>query len=197
MKGKEGVDSASTSVFFSSCQCIGPRAGPELEPSAIAGYAHGNTRENNLQITCAMHISTRPCLKCQVSSSIFYFFFGGGQPFLEDLHVISSLLFPLSTFFFYKNKVRIGGFARGSCGFPAFPEWLGKNSSRNKKRRLLGELAMHLGDAVSGGQESIRLSYATALRDSLLKVACLASLIIIFILFSCSYRIITTSIAFP
>ena len=28
--------------------------------------------------------------------------------------------------------VRAGTHARGGAGFPSFPEWLGKNSSRNK-----------------------------------------------------------------
>jgi len=64
--------------------------------------------------------------------------------------------------------VRAGSHARGSAGFPSFPEWLGKNSSRGKKKRLVAELAMHLGERVSGGVEAVRLSYATALRDALL-----------------------------
>ena len=50
--------------------------------------------------------------------------------------------------------VRAGAHARGAAGFPAVPEWLGKNSSRNKKRRLLAELSTHLGERVSGGQQA-------------------------------------------
>jgi hypothetical protein len=37
-------------------------------------------------------------------------------------------------------------------GFPGFPEWLGKNSTKNKKKRLLSELTMHLADKVGGDQ---------------------------------------------
>jgi len=65
--------------------------------------------------------------------------------------------------------VRVGTHARGSCGFPGFPEWFGKNSTTNKKKRLTSELAMHLNSSVSGGLEAVRLSYVPALRDRLMK----------------------------
>jgi len=64
--------------------------------------------------------------------------------------------------------VRVGSHTRGGLGFPKFPEWLGKNSTSNKRRRLLGDLAMHLSSTVSGGQEAIRLNYAPVLRRRLL-----------------------------
>eukprot|EP00616_Rhizochromulina_sp_CCMP1243_P009043 CAMPEP_0118991158 /NCGR_PEP_ID=MMETSP1173-20130426/51167_1 /TAXON_ID=1034831 /ORGANISM="Rhizochromulina marina cf, Strain CCMP1243" /LENGTH=421 /DNA_ID=CAMNT_0006942269 /DNA_START=28 /DNA_END=1293 /DNA_ORIENTATION=+ len=63
--------------------------------------------------------------------------------------------------------VRVGTHTRGGLGFPKFPEWLGKNSTGNKRRRLLGDLAMHLSSAVSGGQEAVRLNYAPVLRRRL------------------------------
>jgi len=34
--------------------------------------------------------------------------------------------------------VRVGSHCRGSLGFPKFPEWLGKHSTTNKRRRMLG-----------------------------------------------------------
>ena len=33
--------------------------------------------------------------------------------------------------------VRVGGFVRGGVGMPAFPSWLGKNSSKNKKKIIV------------------------------------------------------------
>ena len=65
--------------------------------------------------------------------------------------------------------VRVGGFVRGGVGMPAFPSWLGKNSSKNKKKRLLAELMMHLSDTVSAGAEDIRMQYLSQLRETLLR----------------------------
>lgn len=64
--------------------------------------------------------------------------------------------------------VRAGAHARGAMGFPTFPEWLGKYSATNKKRRLCAELVTHTNECISGGFEAMRLSYASALRDRLL-----------------------------
>lgn len=38
--------------------------------------------------------------------------------------------------------VRVGTFARGGVGFPSFPEWLGKHSARNKRKRLVNVSAL-------------------------------------------------------
>jgi hypothetical protein len=38
-----------------------------------------------------------------------------------------------------------------------FPTFLGKNSSRNKRARLLAEMGMHMAAQISGGREAIRL----------------------------------------
>ena len=45
-----------------------------------------------------------------------------------------------------------------------FPQWLGKNSSRSKRARLLAELGLHLSSHVSGGREAVRLEYFDLLR---------------------------------
>ena len=39
--------------------------------------------------------------------------------------------------------VRAGSLVQGFMPFPAFPGWLGKNSSRGKYRRLTQELVLH------------------------------------------------------
>jgi replication factor C subunit 1 len=52
--------------------------------------------------------------------------------------------------------------------FCAFPTWLGKNSSRGKRARLLAELGLHMGAAVSGGREAIRLDMLDPMRTRLL-----------------------------
>ena len=67
-------------------------------------------------------------------------------------------------------NVRVGAHVRGSVGgFPTFPSWLGKNSARNKRKRLLAELTLHLNNTVSAGQRDIRMQYLTHLRDTLLR----------------------------
>ena len=52
----------------------------------------------------------------------------------------------------------------GPSGFLSFPNWLGKNSSRNKRARLLAELGLRMAGHVSGGREAIRLDYLDPLR---------------------------------
>ena len=48
--------------------------------------------------------------------------------------------------------VAVGHSVKGWISYPQFPQWLGKNSSRNKKKRLLSDLTLHLhgGKLVSG-----------------------------------------------
>jgi hypothetical protein len=55
-----------------------------------------------------------------------------------------------------------------------FPVWLGKNSSRMKRARLLAELGLHMGGNTSGGREAIRLDMLDPLRTRLLLPLCSA-----------------------
>lgn len=71
--------------------------------------------------------------------------------------------------------VQTGSFAGGPNGgllpgFPEFSTWLGRNSSRGKKSRLLGELGHHLNTSVSGGREELRLSYLPVFRNRFLEL---------------------------
>ena len=62
---------------------------------------------------------------------------------------------------------RTATFAAGPAPFLSFPTWLGKNSSRGKRARLLAELALHVAPHVSGGREALRLDYLDHLRTGL------------------------------
>jgi replication factor C subunit 1 len=66
--------------------------------------------------------------------------------------------------------VKTGFHAAGENGgylssFPEFTAWLGKNSSRGKKSRLLQELGHHMNYKVSGGATELRLNYLPLLRE--------------------------------
>jgi replication factor C subunit 1 len=58
-----------------------------------------------------------------------------------------------------------GGFLQG---FPEFTAWLGKNSTKGKKVRLLQELQHHMNYKISGGGMEMRLSYLPILRNRFL-----------------------------
>ena len=60
-----------------------------------------------------------------------------------------------------------GGFLPG---FPEFPGWLGKNSSKGKHDRLLGELQHHMNVSVNASITEIRSSYIPAFRAKILKL---------------------------
>lgn len=67
--------------------------------------------------------------------------------------------------------VKTGFHAAGPSGafFPGFPEfstWLGRNSSKGKKQRILGELNHHMNYKISGGTQEVRLSYLPFLRQN-------------------------------
>jgi len=66
-------------------------------------------------------------------------------------------------------NVRVASLADGSVGFPGFPEWLGKNSARGKKARLLSETAMHMRQTATVNPRTLRLDYISTLRTKLLK----------------------------
>ena len=70
----------------------------------------------------------------------------------------------------FRSRVRIsheyGGEMGGFLpGFPEFSSWLGKNSSRNKKDRLLQEIAHHMNYKVSADNTELRLAYLPVMRD--------------------------------
>jgi len=58
-----------------------------------------------------------------------------------------------------------GGFL---AGYPEFAGWMGKNSTRSRKKRLLHELDHHMNYRVSGGLDELRQSYIPALRERFL-----------------------------
>jgi len=69
--------------------------------------------------------------------------------------------------------VKVGHHAAGPTGgflpgFPNFAGWLGKNSSRGKKTRLLHELGHHMNYHVSADTTELRLGYVPALRQKFL-----------------------------
>lgn len=71
--------------------------------------------------------------------------------------------------------VQTGSFAGGPTGgvlpgFPEFSTWLGRNSTRGKKVRLMGELGHHLNASVSGGRAELRLSYLPVFRDRFVRL---------------------------
>jgi len=71
--------------------------------------------------------------------------------------------------------VKTGYHAGGESGgfLPAFPEfagWMGKNSTRGKKNRILQEISHHMNYKVSGDSRELRLSYLPILRDRFLSL---------------------------
>jgi replication factor C subunit 1 len=65
-----------------------------------------------------------------------------------------------------KTGYHAGGESGGMLpGFPEFSAWLGKNSSKGKKMRMLQELQQHMNFRISGGGEEVRLSYVPVLRE--------------------------------
>ena len=45
---------------------------------------------------------------------------------------------------------------KGRCNYPGFPQWLGKNSSANKSKRLIRELKQKMGDALNTNKYAIQ-----------------------------------------
>ena len=75
-------------------------------------------------------------------------------------------LLPWSGSLCVKTGFHAGGPKGGMLpGFPEFTAWLGKNSSKGKKSRMLQELAHHMNYNVSGGSEELRLSYLPVIID--------------------------------
>lgn len=63
--------------------------------------------------------------------------------------------------------VRTATLAGTVAPYMSFPTWLGKNSSRGKRARMLAEFALHIAPHVSGGREALRLDYTDPMRTSL------------------------------
>lgn len=62
------------------------------------------------------------------------------------------------------SYTRAATWTTGPASLIPFPNWLGKNSSRNKRARLLAEMGVRMAAHVSGGRETVRLDYLNALR---------------------------------
>lgn len=70
-----------------------------------------------------------------------------------------------------KTGYHAGGESGGVLGgFPEFSAWLGKNSSKGKKTRMMQELQHHMNYKISGGSEDMRLSYLPVLRGKFLSL---------------------------
>jgi len=65
-------------------------------------------------------------------------------------------------------SMQVGNFIQGFQAFPAFPMWLGKNSARGKRYRLINELVNHSSLSIGQGFSAFRLDYVPYLRSKLL-----------------------------
>ena len=75
-------------------------------------------------------------------------------------------LLPFCAVMSVKSAYHIGGEAGGFlAGFPEFSSWLGKNSSRGKRDRLLQELGHHMNYKISADKTELRLGYLPVIRD--------------------------------
>lgn len=75
-------------------------------------------------------------------------------------------LLPFVSMMTVKTGFHAGGPNGGFLGgFPEFAGWMGKNSSRGKKTRLLSELGYHMNYKVSTDKADLRLRYIPVLRE--------------------------------
>jgi replication factor C subunit 1 len=75
-------------------------------------------------------------------------------------------LLPTSGMLTVKTGYHAGGETGGYLpGFPEFTAWMGKNSSKGKKVRLLQELHHHMNYKISGGTTELRQTYLPILRE--------------------------------
>ena len=75
-------------------------------------------------------------------------------------------LLPASGMLTVKTGYHAGGPNGGFLpGFPEFTAWMGKNSSKGKKIRLLQELHHHMNYKIGGGTAALRESYLPVLRQ--------------------------------
>jgi replication factor C subunit 1 len=112
------------------------------------------------------------------------------QEFLERMHLATA---SMSDFALVEHEIRTGdqnwsllptcgmmavktGYHAGGetggflPGYPEFTAWMGKNSSKGKKMRLLNELHYHMNFKISGDSQELRESYLPVLRDRFLKL---------------------------
>ncbi len=77
-------------------------------------------------------------------------------------------LLPLCSVLTTKCGYHAGGESGGFLtSYPEFSSWLGKNSSRGKKARLVQELSHHMNYKVSADNTELRLGYVPAVRNRL------------------------------
>jgi replication factor C subunit 1 len=77
-------------------------------------------------------------------------------------------LLPLCSTLAVKTGFHAGGENGGIfTGFPEFSGWLGKNSSKGKKSRLVQELSHHMNYKISADNTELRLGYIPAIRNHL------------------------------
>ena len=75
-------------------------------------------------------------------------------------------LLPFSAMMCVKTGYHAGGENGGFlASFPEFAGWMGKNSTRGKKTRLLNELGHHMNFKISGDTQELRMSYLPMLRE--------------------------------
>ena len=80
-------------------------------------------------------------------------------------------LLPFTGVLTVKTGFHAGGDSGGFLpGFPEFTAWLGKNSSKGKKTRIIQELQHHANYHVSGGFPDMRMSYIPLFRDRFLSL---------------------------
>lgn len=75
-------------------------------------------------------------------------------------------LLPLCAILAVKTGYHGGGESGGFLpGFPEFAAWMGKNSTRGKKSRLLQELGHHMNYRIGGDSSELRMCYLPVLRE--------------------------------
>lgn len=80
-------------------------------------------------------------------------------------------LLPATAALAVKTGYHAGGESGGVLpGFPEFSTWLGRNSSRGKKIRIMSELNYHMNYKISASTSEMRMSYLPLLRDLLLSL---------------------------
>jgi replication factor C subunit 1 len=78
-------------------------------------------------------------------------------------------LLPFISMMAVKTGYHAGGEHGGFLGgYPEFAGWMGKNSTRGKKLRLLHELAYHMNYKISTDESDLRLFYIPILRERLM-----------------------------
>lgn len=65
--------------------------------------------------------------------------------------------------------VSVGSICKGTLGMPAFPRWLGNNSSTNKRKKDISHLLLRSKNTINTSSKSYRLDYLPYLRSHLLK----------------------------